>query len=114
MALTPWAETIADRTSFGFRTNRSAQDAAAYAFQCLSRKDSAQWILEGDIKGCFDNFSHSWLLTNIPMDTRVLNQFLKAGYILMEYSTVMNLERPKAELFPQLWLTWLLTVWNKF
>ena len=81
MALTPWAETIADRTSFGFRTNRSAQDAAAYAFQCLSKKDSAQWILEGDIKGCFDNFSHSWLLTNIPMDTRVLNQFLKAGYI---------------------------------
>ena len=81
MALTPWAETIADRTSFGFRMNRSAQDAAAYTFQCLSRKDSAQWILEGDIRGCFDNFSHSWLLNNIPMDTRVLNQFLKAGYI---------------------------------
>jgi len=81
MALMPWAETIADRTSFGFRMNRSAQDAAAYTFQCLSRKDSAQWILEGDIRGCFDNFSHSWLLNNIPMETRVLNQFLKAGYI---------------------------------
>lgn len=81
MALTPWAETTADRTSFGFRMFRSAQDAAAYSFQCLCRKNSAQWILEGDIKGCFDNFSHSWLLANIPMDTRVLNQFLKAGYI---------------------------------
>jgi len=81
MGLTPWAETTADRTSFGFRMNRSAQDAAAYTFQCLSRKNSSQWILEGDIKGCFDNFSHSWLLANIPLDTRVLNQFLKAGYI---------------------------------
>jgi RNA-directed DNA polymerase len=81
MALTPWAETTADRTSFGFRMNRSAQNAAAYTFQCISRKDPSQWILEGDIKGCFDNFAHSWLLANIPMKTRVLNQFLKAGYI---------------------------------
>ena len=81
LALTPWAETTADRTSFGFRTNRNAQDAAAYAFQCLSRKVSAQWILEGDIQGCFDNFAHSWLLANIPLDNRVLNQFLSAGFI---------------------------------
>jgi|GEM_PF-4111526 len=35
----------ADRTSFGFRLKRNAQDAAAYTFQCLSRKDSTQWIL---------------------------------------------------------------------
>lgn len=81
MALMPWAETTADRTSFGFRMKRNAQDAAAYTFQCLCRKDSAQWILEGDISGCFDNFAHRWLVSNIPMETRVLNQFLKAGYI---------------------------------
>lgn len=81
LALIPWAETTADRTSFGFRMNRNAQDAAAYSFQCLSRKNSAQWILEGDILGCFDNFAHNWLLDNIPLDTRVLNQFLSAGFI---------------------------------
>lgn len=81
LALIPWAETTADRTSFGFRMNRNAQDAAAYSFQCLCKKDSAQWILEGDIRGCFDNFAHSWLLNNIPLDTRVLNQFLSAGFI---------------------------------
>lgn len=81
LALTPWAETTADRTSFGFRMNRNAQDAAAYTFQCLCRKNSSQWILEGDIRGCFDNFAHNWLLSNIPVETRVLNQFLKAGYI---------------------------------
>ena len=81
LALTPWAETTADRTSFGFRMKRNSQDAAVYSFQCMSRKVSAKWVLEGDIKGCFDNFAHSWLLANIPMDTRVLNQFLNAGFI---------------------------------
>ena len=36
---------------------------------------------EGDIKGCFDNISHQWLLDNIPMDKSILKQFLKAGYL---------------------------------
>ena len=81
MALSPWAETTADKSSFGFRLNRNAQDAAAYTFQCLCHSSSPQWILEGDIMGCFDNFSHHWLLTNVPMETRILNQFLTSGYI---------------------------------
>ena len=81
MALSPWAETTADRTSFGFRMKRNAQDAASYTFQCLSRRDSAQWILEGDICGCFDNFAHHWMLDNIPLEKRILTQFLKAGFI---------------------------------
>jgi len=81
MALLPWAETTADRTSFGFRMKRNAQDAASYTFQCLSKRNSAQWILEGDIQGCFDNFAHNWMLSNIPLDKRILNQFLKAGFI---------------------------------
>jgi RNA-directed DNA polymerase len=81
LALIPWAETTADRNSFGFRMKRSAQDAALYTFQCLSKRSSAQWILEGDIRGCFDNFAHCWLLDHIPLDKRILNQFLKAGFI---------------------------------
>ena len=81
MALLPWAETTADRTSFGFRMKRNAQDAASYTFQCLSKRNSAQWILEGDIEGCFDNFAHNWMLSNIPLDKKILNQFLKAGFI---------------------------------
>src|SRR5262249_28512978 len=38
------------------------------------------WVLEGDIKSCFDRISHSWLLANIPMDARILRQWLEAGY----------------------------------
>ena len=81
LALDPIAEATADIASFGFRKFRSAQDACEQAFICLSRRNSAQWILEGDIKGCFDNINHEWLQDNIPMDKSILNQFLKAGFV---------------------------------
>ena len=81
IALQPVAETTADTRSFGFRIFKSAQDASAYAFLCLAKETSSQWILEGDIKGCFDNIAHSWLKNNIPMDKSFLTQFLKSGFI---------------------------------
>jgi RNA-directed DNA polymerase len=81
MALDPIAEATGDRTSFGFREFRSTHDACEQAFICLSRKYSPAWVLEGDIKGCFDNISHQWLLNNILMDKSILKQFLKAGYV---------------------------------
>jgi len=81
MALSPIAETLADSMSFGFRKYRSAHDAHAYAFLVLRDKKAAKWILEADIKGCFDNLSHEWLIEHIPMDKSVLKQFLKAGFI---------------------------------
>lgn len=81
MALSPTTETLADSMSFGFRKYRSAHDAHAYAFLVLRDKKAAKWILEADIKGCFDNLSHEWLIEHIPMDKSVLKQFLKAGFI---------------------------------
>ena len=81
LALAPIAETAADKVSFGFRQNRCAQDAMEYMFKLLSRKTSPEWILEGDIKGCFDNISHDWMLENIPSDKRIMRQFLKCGYV---------------------------------
>lgn len=80
-ALEPIAEIKGDRTSFGFRKFRSTHDACEYSFHYLCKKNSPVWVLEGDIKGCFDNISHQWLLDNIPMDKSILKQFLKAGYI---------------------------------
>ena len=81
LALEPVAETTADRISFGFRRYRSPEDAREYAFSVLSRKDSPQWILEGDIKSCFDKISHRWMLENIPADKRILKEFMKCGYV---------------------------------
>ena len=77
LSLSPVAEATADLRSFGFGKYRNAQDAAQYAFICLSGKNSAKWVLEGDIKGCFDNINHEWLLDNILMDKSILKQFLK-------------------------------------
>jgi RNA-directed DNA polymerase len=51
------------------------------AFNCLAKKKSAQWILEGDIAGAFDNVSHNWMLENIPMDKEILSKILKSGYV---------------------------------
>jgi RNA-directed DNA polymerase len=81
LALQPIAETTADPRSFGFRLFRSAQDASEYAFKCVGRKTSSPWILEGDIRGCFDNIHHDWLKKHIPMDLSILTQFLKSGYV---------------------------------
>ena len=81
LALDPVSETTADTKSFGFRKGRCAQDACEYIFTALSRSFSPQWVLEGDIKGCFDHISHDWLIEHIPMDKSVLKQFLKAGFI---------------------------------
>jgi len=81
LALDPVSEVTADTKSFGFRKGRSCQDACEYIFGALSRKVSAEWVLEGDIKGCFDHISHEWLIENIPMDKSVLKQFLKAGFV---------------------------------
>lgn len=81
LALEPVAEATGDRHSFGFRTGRSPQDVCANLFNVIGKERSPRWVLEGDIRGCFDHISHEWLLANVPMDKRVLGQFLKAGYM---------------------------------
>jgi RNA-directed DNA polymerase len=81
LALEPVSEVTADINSYGFRAYRSTQDAIKFVHHCTSRKDSKQWVLEADIKGCFDNISHEWIYKNIPLDNRLLKQWLKAGFI---------------------------------
>ncbi|EJC3639673.1 group II intron reverse transcriptase/maturase [Salmonella enterica] len=80
-ALLPTAETTADRRSYGFRPDRSTADAIEQCFVVFARKGGAEWIMEGDITGCFDNISHEWLLDNVLMDRKILHKWLKAGYI---------------------------------
>ncbi|KPA15141.1 reverse transcriptase family protein, partial [Candidatus Magnetomorum sp. HK-1] len=38
-----------------FREARGCADAIAQVFNALSKPNSATWVLEGDIKGCFDH-----------------------------------------------------------
>ena len=80
LALDPIAETTADVNSYGFRPQRSTADAIEQCFCALGTPMSPQWVLEGDIAGCFDAISHEWLLTHIPIEKSILKKWLKAGY----------------------------------
>jgi RNA-directed DNA polymerase len=80
LALDPVVETAADHNSYGFRRQRSCADAIGQCFKTLSRANP-QWILEGDIRSCFDRISHDWLLAHVPMDRAILQKWLKSGYM---------------------------------
>jgi RNA-directed DNA polymerase len=81
LSLVPVAETTADPNSYGFRPDRASHDAAEQCFNALCRRVGAQWVLDADISGCFDNIGHNWLLANIPMDKVVLRKWLKSGFV---------------------------------
>jgi len=81
LALAPVAETTADGNSYGFRESRSCADAIQAAFNALSKPNSATWVFEGDITGCYDNIAKRWIVENIPMDKVVLRKWLDAGYV---------------------------------
>jgi RNA-directed DNA polymerase len=81
LGLDPIVETTADGNSYGFRTGRCCADALDQCHKLLRNNHSAGWVLEGDIKSCFDRISHDWLLTHIPMDKVVLRNWLHAGYL---------------------------------
>jgi len=81
LGLDPIAETLADGHSYGFRRERRCADALAQTHGLLSHRHGPQWILEGDIKACFDKISHEWLLAHVPMDWQVLGKWLKAGFL---------------------------------
>jgi RNA-directed DNA polymerase len=80
-ALQPIAETTADGNSYGFRVKRQCADAIDQCFKVLRQKTSATWILEGDIKGFFDNIAFDWILEHIPMNRKVLGAWLRSGFI---------------------------------
>lgn len=88
LALLPVSETTADWNSYGFRPERCTADAIEGLFNGLCRKMSSTWVMEGDIKGCFDNISHEWLLKSICTDREILRRWLQSGYM------------DKGELFP--------------
>jgi RNA-directed DNA polymerase len=81
LGLDPIAEFHADGHSYGFRRERRCADALAQTHGLLSHRDGPEWILEGDIKACFDRISHDWLLTHVPMDRPLLRLWLKAGFL---------------------------------
>jgi RNA-directed DNA polymerase len=81
LGLDPIGETTADANSYGFRRGRCCADALDQCHKLLRNNHSATWVLEGDIRACFDRISHAWLLAHIPLDKAILGQWLRAGYL---------------------------------
>jgi len=81
LALEPAVECASDPNSYGFRKGRSTHDARSQLFGSLSKKASAQWVLDADISGFFDNINHEWLLNHVHMDKVTLRKWLKSGVV---------------------------------
>jgi RNA-directed DNA polymerase len=83
MALEPIFEVEFHDSSYGFRPNRSAHHAVSRCQQLMQKKYT--WVIEGDVKACFDEISHRAILKVVRgkvMDNKFLNlitRFLKAG-----------------------------------
>jgi len=80
-ALEPQWESRFETNSYGFRPGRSTMDAITVLHNTLSHKGSSQWVLDADISGCFDNISHDALLNKLPVFTKVIRRWLKAGVV---------------------------------
>jgi RNA-directed DNA polymerase len=85
LVLEPIFEADFKPCSYGFRPNRRAQDAISEIHHVASRPRNYQWVLEADIKACFDEISHTALMDRVRVrvkDKRVcalVKAFLKAG-----------------------------------
>lgn len=81
-ALEPEWEATFESMSYGFRPSRSAHDALARVYSLTARHKKRVWVLDADIKGCFDNIDHTMLLTALEgfPAKDVIEAWLKAGY----------------------------------
>jgi len=86
MAIEPIYESVFLNCSQGFRPNRSTMHAIAMCYRSINEKKKYYWVIEGDIKGCFDNIDHKILLKLLKKKIEdrkligVIYQFLKAGF----------------------------------
>jgi RNA-directed DNA polymerase len=74
-------------SSYGYRPGRRAQDAIAEIHHFTCRPSTYEWVIEGDIKACFDTVDHQVLMGLVGQrikDRKVLRlvrAFLRAGVV---------------------------------
>jgi group II intron reverse transcriptase/maturase len=82
--LEPYYEQRFSQSSHGFRPNRGCHTALG---EIRKTWKGTKWLIEGDIKGCFDNIDHTIMLDIIRRDIRdgrlvkLIDGLLKAGYM---------------------------------
>lgn len=91
-ALEPCWESQFEGISYGFRPGRSTHDAIAKIHRSITPHRRKKWVVDADIKGCFDNIDHEQLLTtigNFP-GRRLIGEWLKSGYVDNNVSLVTS------------------------
>jgi hypothetical protein len=103
LTMEAYMEPLGDRNSFGFRPGRNCHQAVSYLYSRLSIRTSTTsknkrvslrtntkqyyvpyYLLHTDIKSCFDNISHDWLISNTPIPAKyefLLKRVLKSDII---------------------------------
>jgi RNA-directed DNA polymerase len=82
-ALEPYWESKFEGISYGFRPGRSPHDAIGKIYLIARPNKTKKWIVDADIKGCFDNIAHEPLMKaigNFPAK-KLIHLWLKAGYV---------------------------------
>ena len=93
--LEPIVEYNFHNNSYGFRPNRSCQDAMVHLYKKLSNPKSPKYVVEGDIEGCFDNIKHSYILRTLDFwgipnwTTEIIAEMLKSS-VLYENKVYAN------------------------
>ena len=91
IAIEPIVEYHSHDHSFGFRPKRRCHDAIALLYNKLTSRYKPRYIVEGDIKGCFDNISHTHIVEKlkawqVPSQiTSLINSILKSGILYKGY-----------------------------
>jgi RNA-directed DNA polymerase len=82
-ALEPVWEARFEGSSYGFRPGRSCHDAIEKIYGLARPNKRKKWVVDADIKGAFDNISHTHLLEalNLCPGRELIKQWLKAGYL---------------------------------
>ena len=97
MTIEPITEYHASGNSYGFRPKRNCHDAIEHLFNKLAQRGCDQWVIEGDVEGCFDNIAHDHILENLeewntPEYIRTtIGRMLKAR--IFEQGTYINSEK---------------------
>ena len=88
----PCYETIAEPNSYGFRPMRSTKDAIEQIFVRISHKKEA-WVLEGDLKGFFDNIKTDAIVNNPIIKgneeiVATINNLVKSGAVTVKQKRI--------------------------
>lgn len=82
-ALEPYWESRFEGSSYGFRPGRSTHDAISKIYLIARPNKTKKWVVDADIKGCFDNIAHIPLMKaigNFPA-RKLIHLWLKSGYV---------------------------------